>query len=897
MKKKAEKWNSNIFYIYTYMFFAFGIVIFSSLLVRHNSFVAEGDCFNEYYPILSYLSSYYRNFIPNLVQGHVKLYDTAIGFGDDIIGTLNWFGFGDAFTIIAAFFPQKYISYAFTFITILRMYLSGFTFIVYGNSKHLEKRGLLLGSIMYAFCFYALGFGLIAFTFSTSMVYFPLIILGIDRLREKKSTKIIDFTLILSLFFVSLCGFYFLYMIIIASLFYYAIQSGFEKIKISNLLLFTRKAIIIFLNYVIGIGLAGIIFIPSVIGYLKCQRTGDSTVSFIKITETYSLDELRALFRNIIFPANSGYANGLTITVVTLMVFIFCVARWKKKQYRKKCLLFLLTIFGYFFPLIGLVANGFSYSINRWTFIMYFFICYLVSSTFQGITNGILKKDILAYLLAFVGWIITIFYFDDVSKSMLIKVVIYSVMWILTIVLLILLSKTTENYKKKIVANSLWMLSMTNVVVTAFLFFAPIRIGGSGVGASFKALNFVDYEIKNSELKKEISKDDCDESFYRYDINDTSLDAPLMLGVNSTYLYYSVCNGSIFNIFNELRISPAIMHTYLLQGLDGRQVLESLLSVKKYAIDTDSNNIEENNYFLPIGFTYDYAVSEDLLEQYSQLEKTDFMMSGLIIDSNTVGNTSNAVITYDKAGFIDDALNSSKQTVIPIKVVYDSGIIRDGNTISVKENSAIHIFFEPTSNSNDNSELYLFLRNFTSNPSFKADVNLAGKYVRLRAKDDEWYYENNFDYLIQVQNSANKGIIDIVFEEAGEYSLDSIELVNNEIEDFDKKYQALSEDVLENVCLTDNNITGNICLDTGKWMFISLPYSEGWSCKIDGTKTDIAKANYSFMAVYVPEGKHSITMHYVTPGIKLGAFISCISLLGLVICVILQSRRDSALKS
>ena len=97
--------RDNPYKLYTLLFLVFGGIIFAVLLNRHNSFVANGDCFNQYYPILTYLASYYRDFLPNLLHGKLIMYSSTIGFGDDICGALNWFGFGDVFTILAALVP------------------------------------------------------------------------------------------------------------------------------------------------------------------------------------------------------------------------------------------------------------------------------------------------------------------------------------------------------------------------------------------------------------------------------------------------------------------------------------------------------------------------------------------------------------------------------------------------------------------------------------------------------------------------------------------------------------------------------------------------------------------------------------------------------------------------
>ena len=84
-----------------------------------------------------------------------------------------------------------------------------------------------------------------------------------------------------------------------------------------------------------------------------------------------------------------------------------------------------------------------------------------------------------------------------------------------------------------------------------------------------------------------------------------------------------------------------------------------------------------------------------------------------------------------------------------------------------------------------------------------------------------------------------------------------------------------------------NSVSGSISLDKGKWLFLSLPYDKGWNCKIDGIDTEILRANYSFMTVYIPDGVHNVRFCYETLGLKVGLLLSIISLLiFIVLCII-----------
>jgi uncharacterized membrane protein YfhO len=832
---------------------------------------------------------YYRHVVQQIIRGIPILYGANIGFGDSIIGALSCYGFGDVFTLIATLFPVKYMSYAYTLIMIVRLFLSGITFIFFGKYKKISEYPLLLGSLLYTYSFFAIGIGMTAFSFTTVMVYFPLIIYGIDRLmNERKSGRMqVSFILVVAVFMQSLCGFYFLYMDILACVLYFIVQGMDRVIKKNwNVKKFFLVALNILVNFALGVGAAGVLFIPVIEEYFQCYRHGDVSFSIMRLFALPDKETLINTLRNIITAAKSGYENGLCIPIIVIPIVIHLVMYCRKEGYWKQILFLAIAMWGLTFPAVGSISNGFAYSTIRWTYILYFFLSFIVAAYYDKVVNCFSRKDFQIYSMLYIVWLFSFLILNKLNFQMIMRVIIYSFIWGIVIFYFRKITSAQQiEYEKAY--KRLWYVSVMSIAASGFMFYAPQKIGGSGAGAGFKGLNFVDSEIRSSKLAQECSKDAMDE-FYRYDYNDTSLDAPLMLGANTTYLYYSMCNGSIYNVFNQLRISPAIMHTFTLQGLDGRQALETLMSVKTYATDTDNWNTTQNKYFLPLGFTYEKAVSEKTVESFDQLQKMNVMMSDVIVGNDKVGKIANVDNASEPGGIISDCTEHQ----IPIKITYGSDIIRNGNKIKVNDGSTIRIEFTPLQNQGLGDELYLYLRNLTSDPSFKYDISLAGKTIRLRDKKDMWYFDNNFDYLVQVQNVASSGIINIVFQNEGEYTLNDIELVENSIGSFEEKYEKLGKDTLKDTVIDGNSVSGSISLDKGKWLFLSLPYDKGWNCKIDGSDTEILRANYSFMTVYIPDGVHNVRFCYETPGLKAGLLLSVISLLIFIVLCIIGRKND-----
>ena len=58
-------------------------------------------------------------------------------------------------------------------------------------------------------------------------------------------------------------------------------------------------------------------------------------------------------------------------------------------------------------------------------------------------------------------------------------------------------------------------------------------------------------------------------------------------------------------------------------------------------------------------------------------------------------------------------------------------------------------------------------------------------------------------------------------------------------------------------------------------------WATGWRASVDGTPVPIVPVNLVARGVVVPAGAHRVEMHYTPPGMRVGAFVGLLALLGL----------------
>lgn len=86
----------------------------------------------------------------------------------------------------------------------------------------------------------------------------------------------------------------------------------------------------------------------------------------------------------------------------------------------------------------------------------------------------------------------------------------------------------------------------------------------------------------------------------------------------------------------------------------------------------------------------------------------------------------------------------------------------------------------------------------------------------------------------------------------------------------------------DSVQITDyqmNSITLDAFLDADGFLFTSEIYYPGWKAYVDGKEAKIYKANYTFRAIYLTPGSHTIVFRYEPLSFKIGLRVSLLALL------------------
>jgi len=820
--------------IYTAVFVIFAAAVYIPFWTTGTGFIFETDGLVQHYYALMYYGRWLRGIWDTLITTHrlsVPLWDFSIGYGSDILTTFSYYVIGDPLALSSFFVPEKYTEYLYDALVVIRFYLAGASFSAFCLSKKKGKAATLAGALTYAFCAYAVHAGIKHPFFINPMIYFPLLLIGAERVFNKKKPGFFIFMVFVS----ALSNFYFFYMLALGIAIYVVFR--FFTFRHERVLRELGQTLLRFLLYgITGTAMSMVLFLPTLLLFGDTLRSQAQTPAMILYPAGYYWNFILGYLTGPVGGAMYWTYLGYAWPVVPALIMLFtrrtdpdraAVNRVLKIAFAVMTAMLLIPVFGRIF-------NGFAYVSNRWVWIYSALVAFILTETWEDMADLARRK--LRYTKPF-------------------AVCVFALMCV------------------HLGANSIYRYnSHFGNRISLYLPF------GSAYGKLQKS------EIKElSELSSK-SSGESGQSFWRYEKSKYSMENETVISrQNGVQYYWSLASSAPSQFQLDLQLNP--MCTYNYMGLNSRTFLDALAGVKYYCAatggapygyrkvmdgsETESGyRIYENKYALPLGYTYSSILSSAAFDSMDPLERAEAMLQGVMLDDDDAAQVENSDSSITEA----DPVTDRTELACTVEEGNDCRKIND-NTYELKKSSAsINVSFSGMKN----CETYILIR------GLKADTQKDVSMIRIKVRgrktvqtyyikpDNRSYYGQddilvNLGYYQDAQTAAS-----ISAEFAGRYSFDEIKVFCQPMDSYVSSIKALSEDTLdaeEGV----NTVSGSISLDHSRILCLSIPWSKGWTAQVDGKKADIMRANEMYMAVYLPAGEHEVVLHYRTPGLAAGA--------------------------
>lgn len=576
--------------------------------------------------------------------------------------------FFDPFTYICFIGGRNNIGYMMGWSYAVKIILEGLAFNLYLKHFGMDERSRLLASIAYAFCGYSMIMGA-NLALGTVLVYFPIVLLGIERYLEGRS----KLTLIIALTLIGFLSPYYFYVSGLFSIIYLLVRCKMMKKNI--------------VRPILGLALCGLVSAalssPSLLTQISLGMSsprvssGGKDVSFDALlflpdvlssislyVRSFGVDLLGTydqLFVGRRYGGDGDFFQSELYIGCIAIPFILHYIFQRAKDKRKTILILILSFIAVTLPLVSYVFTTFSTINFRWMFTLDIILCLFFAISYaDAMKNGInlpsLCKIIGVSVVLFTILIYLMFHFSgaDITTIMTMNIgyrgadlaTMLSSNWqyyLITILTLAALIAAVYFYRKESIANRIDSAKLKQYLAVALTVILSVNIVANYCGwyndgnsvSSFENGSTYGYDDASSRVIAEITENDT--SFFRvykdfdsvYDYNGIPSDNDAMAqGYYGLKNYNSLGNAHYINFLQTMGVYVACpplieqlkergiepkditgSNLNYVNGIDDKYNLLSYLGVKYFLTKSGSGNP------IPAGFVFSH--SSDGIDVYT----------------------------------------------------------------------------------------------------------------------------------------------------------------------------------------------------------------------------------------------------------------------------------------
>ena len=842
MKKFLNKYK---FYFLAFLIPCLAIIfVFLCNFIFIKNSILLGDLRSQYLDFFAY----YKNLFSNK---ELVLYSFSNGLGDNMIGTLSYY-LGSPLNLILLLFKTKYLDIGISILIIIKLALAGLTMFIFlkESFKYKNQKFLLMFSTCYAFMMYT-GEYFINIMWFDGLYLAPLILLGINKIIDNRSS----FFYYITLFLAIISNYYIGFMLCIFSVIYF-VYKLLLKYNLKKDKKIVKKVVFKFLlTSILSAFSCFILIIPTLYQILNTSKENLSIINFKPEFSLSIIDNINNLFigRYDKIPYNENVLFYCGMLILILNILYFYNKKIKKKENILSFLVILIFILSFSFNYLNCIWHGFAipngYSFRN-SFLLSLFMIMIACKSFLEIKGVEYKQyfkiTAIISLLVLICQAITKFKSIDIYGliSIIFTILYFAMLYI------IFQSKKVDKKQKKLVENLLIIVVCLELLFNFFLIVSNFKV-------STKYEYYDYYDKFGSEINK-IKKQD-NNLFYRIHIDRNYGDNDsFIFNINSLTEFNSTVSKIQSEMYQKLGLGQV---NQLNDYKDGRNsFIDSIFGVKYLILNTEEKKYIQLNKFEFCKYTNMFYMPEAPKTNYYVYKNPYSLNLGYMINDSSIDKNNKKIGDYLYG------LDYQNYLYLLMSGDVNNQLFENIEAKEVK-NKNKYIYKIEIKNKKD---IYISSYIYFENKDSKLNMYVNGEKQELTSF-----------YNMKIENNYNVGDeIEIKFEPIkGVKIIKNPKFYNYNDKLVSKFYKEASANQLNIISFKDTNIKGTITSTKDKnILFTTIPYDKGWSVKVDGKKEKILKLYDAFLGVKLEEGEHEIELSYFPPGLKIGSVVSMISL-------------------
>lgn len=905
------------------------------LAMRGRSLLWQDDGVKLWFTFLMYEGEWLRSLISSLFTGTPSDYSAFslnIGFGADTYQTMAGV-VNDPFNIVSVFCPPQYTEYLYELLVFVRLFAAAATFSCFCFSRGIGKPGALAGALCYISCGYCVLLGVFTHSqFLDFAVILPLAFWGVDKIFCNGKPWLFMATMAISFVY----SVYFTYMTCFILLAYCVINYFVfpRRRSLADFFLLAGK---VFGCIVASLLISGFFSFPIISCLLSMGRVGlERTVAPIEdiaYFQQFGASLLGATTGNT--PAIIGPAS---VACACLVLFSSGIQHLNR---RSLLIAFGTVLVASCFPPISSMFNGFGYPTNRWLLVLGFCGGFAAAIAIESLP-ALRPKDCFRASVLSLAIVLTSSFFSPPNGLLAIGTYGLTVLFSLCIGglgVFLRWKRARQSDSRPFRADR--ARTVASLLLCAFIVFSSGFAYNTAASANY--LGTVQSHMKTGETFDFVTKGfpaslilDSLDNNYRIDraTTATGRNVSAAQGYKGMDFFSSMYPQSIDDFRKGLGICDNTTN-FIYNGTQSRFVVNSLVGARYFIAAEDEESLVpygyqfvsrvegsstgntfllyENDSALPLAFTYDTAISQAAYDSANMVEKQELLASACVVDAELASETTPAA--------------TNAVTSIPALTAENSEItLGEGFLIVKKAGSILSLDFEET----PNSETYICLEGldfFGTSPQEAASLSAQSLSRKQLSAEIEGRSSSPASsslllktpevshalYLFTSETSAYSGMKDfainmgyteegrssatIRLNQCGIYFFDSIFVSSLPTMPVSKGIEELLDSNRASIAFgsdrLDIQVAGGADPDDSDYLFLSIPYAQGWTATIDGVRADILRANTGFVALEIDGRAHSIELTYETPGARIGATCSIASAVLIALFCMISKRRTT----
>lgn len=577
--------------------------------------------------------------------------------GANFIGSYSFYLLGSPFFWLTIPFPNWTVPYLMGPLLILKFACAAFTAYCYIRRFTRTPQAARLGGLLYAFSGFSV-YNIFFNHFHEAIIVFPLLLLSLELLITENRRFVFALTVALC----AVTNYFFFFGMVVFTVIYFFVRlfSGAVKVKASRFFVLIFEA-------VLGLAISAFLLLPSILAILGNSRISELLLGWGAIMygkEQIYANVLECFFfppdipaRPVFFPgANVKWSSlgGWLPLFSTVGVFVWFSQR--KNHWLKRIIG--ISVFMAMVPILNSAFYAFNSSYYaRWFYMPILMICLATVTLTEDSTVdwSVGYKWVLGITVA-VTLVIGFFPQENSEKDGLIfglysqsddgmyifRFWVTCAIAILSLVILGMLLKLIKTDRNGFYKGATVCVCIISAVYGNFF----IACGRSH-----------SYEIKEVMIDQLIEGyvDLEDNSNFRVDVYDGVDNTSMYLGLAGINAFHSVVPASIMEFYDYIgverdvasrpetdrpAIRPLLSVKYLLNRKDGDSFLddnnEPLMPNYEYVKTSGGYYIYENKNYVPYGFSYNYYMSYDFCDSYSESDRASLMLKAMLLTDEQI---------------------------------------------------------------------------------------------------------------------------------------------------------------------------------------------------------------------------------------------------------------------